>query len=89
VREREQERKKNLCEEKEEEKVAGRWLAVLAAGREKVGIKEEKEKAKEMVGGIVYVMEGQRAAFPSQPSVPFLGSVWLGEMAEHPRRDLI
>jgi len=39
------------------EKVEWRWLeksrAVLAAGREKVGIKEEKEKVKERVGGVM------------------------------------
>ena len=53
MRERGQERKKNLCEEKEERKGAGRWLAVLAAGRERVGIKEEKEKMTGLVGGIL------------------------------------
>lgn len=74
MREREQERKKNLFEEKEEgRRGAGKWLAVLAAGRERVGIKEEKEKEKGLVGGIVYVMEGQRATFASRlPTVSLL-----------------
>jgi hypothetical protein len=44
---------KNLVGEGEECKEAEKWQAVLAAGEEKVGIKEEKEKGRGVVGGVM------------------------------------
>ena len=41
------------AEEVEEWEGAGIWLAVLAAGRKKVGIKEEKEKVRSVMGGVM------------------------------------
>ena len=60
---------KNLCGARNGEE---NWRAVLAAGRQTVGIKEEKRKAKELVGGIVYVMRGGESSAASSPMVPCL-----------------
>ncbi len=45
--------KKNLVGEDEECTEAGKKQAGLAAGEEKVGIKEEKEKVRGLVGGVM------------------------------------
>jgi hypothetical protein len=62
----------------------GRWRedekkqTVLAAGREKVGIKEEKEKVRELAGGVLFCSEGPRDDFAA--SSP--GALECGRWAE-------
>jgi hypothetical protein len=51
---------------------------VLAAGREKVGINEEKEKVRELVGGVLFCSEGPRDDFAA--SSP--GALECGRWAE-------
>ena len=46
-------KRKNLVGRVQERKEAENWLAVLAAGGYKVGINEEKEKVRGLVGGVM------------------------------------